>query len=212
MPSGLDPTRFMAWCTGGVSSRVSPLVDVRGDRVAGHRISRADRVSHRRRYVRRGGAAAVMLFRTVCRFFSVHAWNADRIGLALAGVPCFGSGAARGTDSPVRRAGELISVLAQAFPDRTSNVATDNIDRFVSQPQVPQTARSRGSELSTDQRRTPSTSLRPPTRHLHDLESRPGPPQGRGDRGARSVRQLSLEFDVVGPNTGSTTSTGWPPD
>ena len=32
------------------------------------------------------GVAAVVSFHTVCRFFSHHAWDADRIGLALAGL------------------------------------------------------------------------------------------------------------------------------
>ncbi|WP_424743438.1 IS701 family transposase [Mycobacterium sp.] len=141
------------------------------------------------------GVAAVVSFHTVCRFFSHHAWDADRIGLALArlivdrllgehaaievaiddtlirrwGPKVFGAfwthdGSAqgphalgrgnrwiiagivvtlpfcshpvclpillrlwrgKGTDSPVRLAGELISILAQEFPDRRIHVVGD---------------------------------------------------------------------------------------
>jgi hypothetical protein len=141
------------------------------------------------------GMAALVSFHTVCRFFSVHAWDADRIGLALArlvvdrllapdapielviddtlfrrwGPKVFGAfwthdGSAqdpgalgrgnrwiiagivvtlpfcshpvclpvllrlwrgKGTASPVRLAGELISILAQAFPDRRLHIVGD---------------------------------------------------------------------------------------
>ena len=43
-----------------------------------------DHASHRGRHARRGGMAAVVSFHAVCRFFSHHAWDADRLGLALA--------------------------------------------------------------------------------------------------------------------------------
>jgi hypothetical protein len=141
------------------------------------------------------GVAAVLSFHTVCRFFSVHIWDADRLGLAVArlivdrlvcpntaiavvvddtlfrrwGPKVFGAfwthdGSAqdpnglgrgnrwvivgiivevpfcshpaclpvllrlwrgKGTDSPVRLAGELISMLTQAFPDRCLHVVGD---------------------------------------------------------------------------------------
>lgn len=141
------------------------------------------------------GAAAVVSFHSVCRFFSVHTWDADRIGLALTrmivdrlldpnaaievvvddslfrrwGPKVFGAfwthdgsaqdpnalgrgnrwvivgivvelpfcshpvclpvlfrlWAGKGTDSPVRLAGELISTLAQAFPGRDIHVVGD---------------------------------------------------------------------------------------
>jgi hypothetical protein len=141
------------------------------------------------------GMAALVSFHTVCRFFSLHAWDGDRIGVALArlivdrllapdapielviddtlfrrwGPKVFGAfwthdGSAqdpgalgrgnrwiiagivvtlpfcnhpvclpvllrlwrgKGTASPVRLAGELISVLAQAFPERRIHVVGD---------------------------------------------------------------------------------------
>jgi hypothetical protein len=141
------------------------------------------------------GMSAVVSFHAACRFFSHHAWDADRIGLVLArlivdrllgehaaieavvddtlirrwGPKVFGAfwthdgsaqdtnalgrgnrwvivgivvtlpfcshpvclpillrlWAGKGTDSPVRLACELISVLAQEFPDRRIHVVGD---------------------------------------------------------------------------------------
>jgi hypothetical protein len=189
-----DLTRLVACCVGYVSSRVSPVVDVRGVRAAGHRAGRAGRAPHRGGHARRRRLAAAVSFHTACRFFSRHSWDADRIGLALArlvvdrllgehapimvvddtlirrwGPKVFGAfwthdGSAQdpnalgrgnrwvvagivltvpfcahpgclpvllglwrgqGTASPVRLAGELISVLAQAFADRRIHVVGD---------------------------------------------------------------------------------------
>ena len=175
---------------GDVSSRVSPVVDVRVVRAAGHRLGRACGQAHGGAGMSSGaGMAAVVSFHACCRFFSAHAWDADRLGLALArlivtrlldadapievvvddtlfrrwGRRVFGAywthdGSAqdpnalgrgnrwiivgivvelpfrshpvclpvlfrlwrgKGTPSPVRLAGEMISVLRQQFPERT---------------------------------------------------------------------------------------------
>ena len=78
-----DHTRLVACCVGDVSSRVGSSTFGLFALLATGLVARP---------VRRtvvgmlaaSGMAAVVSFHAVCRFFSTHAWDADRLGLALA--------------------------------------------------------------------------------------------------------------------------------
>lgn len=103
----------------------------------------------------------------------------------------------RWAKQPGRRASPpILDCWAAATP---ANVATDNIDRFVSQPRLTRSARSRGSDLSIDRWRTPSNSGQPgngcplvalmrqhgtATIWSHDRDLR------KRDHGSRSPRRL----------------------